>query len=187
MTIEQQRRLPLEPGAWTLDRPHTTVGFTARHMGISKVRGQFRDFDATVEIGDTLETISLVAEVQMASVDTDSPDRDGHLRSSDFFAIDEHPTMRFRSTSIRRLDEDTFELEGDLTIRGVTRNETFTLRFDGLETFPGDGSLHAGFTATAAIDRTDYGVDFNVPLGAGGFVVSNRIDIELDAQLMVTE
>ncbi len=125
----------------------------------------------------------------MSSVDTDSPDRDAHLRNSDFFHVDRHPEMTFRSTSIvatgdSTADDSTYRVVGDLTINGTTRSEQLDVVFHGTETFPGDGRLHAGFEATGTISRTAYGVDFNVPLGAGGVVISDKIGIELDIQLL---
>lgn len=179
--------LPLASGTWTLDPAHCTVEFIARHMGISKVRGRFHTFDATVVVGDSLETSSLTANVDMSSVDTNNPDRDAHLRNSDFFHIDEHPQMTFHSTAIALSGENTYTVEGHLTINGTSRTERLDVVFHGTETFPGDGSFHAGFEATATISRADYGVDFNVPLGAGGFVISDKIGIELDIQLLAPQ
>jgi polyisoprenoid-binding protein YceI len=179
--------LPLTPGTWTLDPVHCTVEFTARHMGISKVRGRFHAFDATVVVGDSLETSSLSATVDMSSVDTNNAVRDAHLRNSDFFHVDQHPEMTFQSTEIASAGDNTYVIIGDLTINGTTRQEQLDVVFHGTETFPGDGSFHAGFEATAAISRTDYGIDFNVPLGAGGFVISDKIGIELDIQLLAPQ
>jgi len=176
--------LPLSPGHWTLDPVHCTVEFTARHMAISKVRGRFLDFDGTVTIGETLETSLLAATVDLASVDTNNGDRDTHLRNSDFFNVDTHPQMTFTSTQIAHASGSDYSVTGDMTINGITRSETLDVTFHGTETFPGDGSFHAGFEATGTINRTDYGVDFNVPLGAGGFVISDKIGIELDIQLL---
>ncbi len=176
--------LPLAPGVWTLDPLHCTVEFTARHMAISKVRGRFHTFDATVVVGDSLETSSLSAIVDMSSVDTNNADRDAHLRNSDFFHVDEHPEMTFRSTGITETARNAYEVTGDLTINGMTREERLDVVFHGTETFPGDGSFHAGFEATGTVSRADYGVDFNVPLGAGGVVISDTIGIELDIQLL---
>ncbi len=175
--------LPLDPGTWTLDPLHCTVEFTARHMAISKVRGRFQTFDASLTVGDDLGTTALRAEVDMSSVDTGNADRDAHLRNSDFFDVDRHPSMTFESTSIRR-DGDRYVVDGALTINGVTRTERLDVRFHCVETFPGDGSVHAGFEATGSIRRSDYGIDFNVPLGAGGVVIADRIGIELDIQLL---
>ena len=179
--------LPLAPGTWTLDPAHCTVEFTARHMAISKVRGRFHSFDAAVIVGESLEASSLSAKVDMSSVDTNNADRDAHLRNSDFFHIDEHPEMVFQSTAIVSTGDNTYSVIGDLTINGTTREERLDVVFHGTETFPGDGSFHAGFEATADISRTDYGVDFNVPLGAGGFVISDNIGIELDIQLLAPQ
>lgn len=177
-------KLPLQSGTWTLDPLHCTVEFTARHMAISKVRGRFHKFDAALTVGESLEDSSLVASVDMASVDTNNADRDAHLRNSDFFHVDQHPEMRFASTSIVENGNGEYSMTGELTINDITKVETFLAIFNGTETFPGDGSFHAGFEATATISRTDYGVDFNVPLAAGGFVISDKIGIELDIQLL---
>ncbi len=179
--------LPLASGAWTLDPVHCTVEFTARHMAISKVRGRFHKFDASVTVGDSLATSSLSATVDMSSVDTSNADRDAHLRNSDFFHVEHHPTMTFNSTAITSVGEGNYKVDGDLTINGITKQETLDVVFHGTETFPGDGSFHAGFEATGTISRTDYGVDFNVPLSAGGFVISDKIGIELDIQLLAPQ
>lgn len=176
--------LPLSPGTWTLDPLHATVEFTARHLAISKVRGRFHTFAAAVEVGDTLDGSTVRASVDLASVDTGNVDRDQHLRGTDFFDLDRHPTMTFASTAIADIGDGGYAVTGDLTINGVTRSETLDVTFHGIETFPGDGSVHAGFEAVGTIDRMDYGVDFNVPLGAGGFVISEKIGIEIDVQLL---
>lgn len=154
-------------------------------MAISKVRGRFHDFTAELVVGESLEQTSLSATVAMASVDTNNADRDAHLRNEDFFDVETFPEMTFASTSINHVEGERYSVVGDMTIRGITRSETLDVVFNGIETFPGDGSVHAGFEATGTIDRKDYGVDFNVPLGAGGFVVSEKIGIELDIQLLV--
>lgn len=176
--------LPLAPGTWTLDPMHCTVEFTARHMAISKVRGRFHTFTANIIVGDSIETSSLSATVDMSSVDTNNADRDAHLRTHDFFHVDQHPEMTFESTAIAATGDNSYGVTGDLTINGTTRQERLDVVFNGTETFPGDGSFHAGFEATATISRADYGIDFNVPLGAGGFVISDKIGIELDIQLL---
>lgn len=178
---------PIAPGSWKLDRVHCTVEFTARHLGISKLRGRFRTSDATVVVGDTLETSSSSARVDMSSVDTDNADRDAHLRNSDFFHVDQHPGMAFHSTGITATGDATYAVLGDLTINGITQQERLDVVFHGTETFPGDGSLHAGFEATGRISRTADGVDVNIPLGAGGFVISDGIGIELDVQLLAPQ
>lgn len=176
--------LPLRSGRWVLDPVHCTVEFTARHMGISKVRGRFTRFDASVDIGETLLDTRLRAEVDLSSVDTGNAQRDDHLRGSDFFDVERRPTMIFTSTTIRTTDEHRYVLDGELTVNGITRAQSFDMVFDGVQTFPGDGSTHAGFEAYGSLRRSDFAIDFNVPLGAGGFVISDRIGIELDAQLL---
>lgn len=181
------QQLPLEPGIWALDSLHSTVEFTARHMAISKVRGRFATFDAHVIVGDSLATSSLSATVDMGSVDTGNADRDAHLRNSDFFNADTHPEMTFQSTAITDLGDGTFAVAGDLTINGRTNSESLKIVFHGTETFPGDGSVHAGFEATGLINRTDYDIVFNVPLAAGGVVISEKIGIELDVQLVAPQ
>ena len=175
--------VPLAPGVWTLDPLHCTVEFTVRHMAISKVRGRFHTFHANVVVGDSLQTTSVRAVVDLASVDTNNDDRDAHLRSSDFFAVDAHPQMTFTSTAITEAGPQRYEVTGDLSVNGITRSEILIVNFNGMETYPLDGSVHAGFEATGTISRKDYDLDFNVPLGAGGFVIGDQIGIELDLQL----
>ena len=176
--------LPLAPGLWTLDRPHCSVEFAVRHMAISKVRGRFKSFAADIFVGPSLDESNLRATIDLGSVDTNNPDRDSHLKNSDFFNVERHPEMTFQSTTISEVGDGEYAITGDLMINGVTRTETLSATFHGTETFPGDSSLHAGFEAKASIKRMDYGIDFNVPLGAGGFVISDEIEIELDIQLL---
>lgn len=175
--------LPLAPGRWLLDPLHCSVEFTARHMAISKVRGRFHQFHATLVVGTTLDDCHLKATVDLASVDTGNADRDAHLRGSDFFDADTHPVMHFASRRITERGNDRYDVVGDLSLNGATSDLHLGVRFHGVESFPGDGSTHAGFEATGALRRSDFGVDFNVPLAAGGVVVSDRIGIELDVQL----
>lgn len=180
------RPLPLPPGAWRIDLAHSSVGFSVRHLAISRVRGQFRSFDATLTVGDTLADSRLEATIDLSSVDTNQPDRDAHLRSTDFFDADQHPTMTFSSAAISSTETGRFDVTGDLVLNGATSRLILDVRFEGTEVFPGDGLPHAGFTATGTINRLDHGVDFNVPLGADTFVISDRVDIELDAQFVAS-
>jgi polyisoprenoid-binding protein YceI len=175
--------LPLAPGTWGLDTSHTTVGFTVRHMGISKVRGTFTRADASLTIGDSLEESALTARVDMSSVDTGNPDRDTHLRSADFFDIEKYPTMDYTSTAIREDGADGYLVDGVLTLNGRSNALTLKVEFHGTETFPMDGSTHAGFSADATLSRKDYGIEFNVPMAAGGFVIGDRVSIALEVQL----
>jgi len=174
--------LPLGPGAWTLDKNHSGVLFTVRHLGLSNVRGRFGSFEASLEVGPTLDGVNVTAEVDLASVDTNNGDRDAHLRSTDFFDTEQHPVMTFRSTSITGAGED-YELNGDLTIAGVTKPITLEVEFHGTEVFPGDQSTHAGFTATGQIKRSDFGIDFGIVAGQK-ILLSDKVKIELDLQFV---
>lgn len=176
--------LPITVGEWVLDPAHSVVSFRVRHLGISTVRGRFGEVEATLTVGDDLALTSLSATVDMSSVDTGNPDRDAHLRSTDIFDADTNPAMLFRSTAIDDSGEGAYQVTGDLTINGHTQSETLAARFAGTETFPMDGSTRAGFEASATIDRSAYGIDFNVPLASGGAMLSNEVDIVLDAQLV---
>lgn len=176
--------LPIQQGEWALDPAHSVVEFAVRHLGISTIRGRFGDVNAKLSIGPDVGSSTLTAEIDMSSVDTGNSDRDAHLRGTDFFDVETQPKMTFRSTSLAEVGDGSYSVTGDLTINGHTRSETLTARFFGTETFPMDGSTRAGFEATGQIDRTAYGIDFNVPLSGGGSMLSDRIDVALHAQLV---
>jgi polyisoprenoid-binding protein YceI len=175
--------LPLTQGAWALDRNHSGVFFVVRHLGLSNVRGRFDAFDATLEVGSDLDSVSVSAEVELSSVDTNNVDRDAHLRGTDFFDTEKNTLMTFRSTSITGHGEN-YELAGDLTIAGVTKPVTFDVEFNGSEIFPGDQSTHAGFSATGQIKRSDYGIDFGIIPGAEKLMLGDKVKIELDLQFV---
>lgn len=175
--------LPLAPGLWTLDKNHSSVLFVVRHLGLSNVRGRFDTFEATLDVGPTLESIKVTADVDLSSVDTNNADRDAHLRSTDFFDTEQHQTMTFRSTAVTGSGED-YELAGDLTIAGVTKPVTFDVEFHGTEIFPGDQSTHAGFSATGEIKRSEFGIDFGIIAGAEKLMLGDKIKIELDIQFV---
>jgi polyisoprenoid-binding protein YceI len=174
--------LPLSPGHWALDAVHSGVYFVARHLGLSNVRGRFDRFEAHLDVGPELEDIAVTAEIDMSSVDTNNADRDAHLRTSDFFDTELHPVMTFRSTSITG-SGDNYELAGDLTINGVTKALVLDVEFNGTEVFPGDGSTHAGFTASGEIRRSDYGIDFGIVRGQK-ILLGDKIKIDLDLQFV---
>jgi polyisoprenoid-binding protein YceI len=169
-------------GTWNVDPAHTRVGFVARHLMVTKVRGEFKGYTADVQVAENLTDSTVKVVVQMDSIDTGAPDRDNHLRSNDFFDIATHPTMTLDSTRIER-DGSQFVLFADLTIKGVSRQVEFALEFDGTGQDPWGGQ-RAGFTATATIDRNDFGVSFNAPLETGGVLVSDKVAIELEVQLI---
>lgn len=169
-------------GTWTVDPTHTTVGFVARHMMVSKVRGSFAAFTADITIADDPLASTLSAEVQMDSIDTGNEDRDNHLRTNDFFDIANHPTMTLRSTGFS-VDGDDYVMDADLTIRGVTRPVRFELEFDGIGQDPWGGT-RAGFSARTTINRKDFGIEWNTALETGGVLVGEKVQIELDVQLV---
>jgi polyisoprenoid-binding protein YceI len=175
--------LPLAPGPWTLDKNHSSVLFVVRHLGLSNVRGRFDSFEATLDVGATLDSVSVSADVELASVNTANADRDAHLRNSDFFDTDKNEHMSFRSTSITGSD-DEYQLHGDLTIAGITKPVSFDVEFNGTEVFPADQSTHAGFSATGQIKRSDFGVDFGIIPGAEKIMLGDKIKIELDIQFV---
>ena len=169
-------------GTWTVDPTHTRIGFVARHMMVTKVRGSFHEFTAEVEIADDPLASRLSAEVQMASIDTGSADRDGHLRTNDFFDVERHPTMRLVATGFEPAG-DHYVMHADVTIKGVTKPVDFDLEFDGVGQDPW-GNTRAGFTATTTVNRKDWGIEWNAPLETGGVLVGDKVQIEIDAQLV---
>jgi polyisoprenoid-binding protein YceI len=173
-TIQQPT---LHVGTWVVEPAHSEVGFTVRHLGLSKVRGRFNSFTASAEIADPTTASSVTASVDLSSVDTNNADRDDHLRSSDFFNADAHPRMTFVSTEV---GEDV--LAGDLTINGVTKPVELDLEFHGV-TVDGYGVTRAGFSAEGEIKRSDFGIDFNMPVGMDGMLISDKVHISLEIQL----
>jgi polyisoprenoid-binding protein YceI len=176
--------LPLAKGVWAVDTNHSGVHFKVRHIGLSNVRGRFNRYESTLTVGDTLADTEIDASVELASVDTNQADRDAHLLSTDFFSADQHPTMTFRSTAVREKGDGEYELEGDLTLNGITKPVTFEVEFHGTEVFPGDGLTHAGFSASTVLPRDDFGIDFNMPLGLDTFALGKKISVELDLQFV---
>lgn len=168
----------LKPGIWNVDASHSEVGFTARHLMVSKVRGQFKDFSAVVTVAQPFEGSTVEATVQLASIDTNSADRDVHLKSPDFFDVENNPVMTFKSTKVT-----DSALEGLLTIKGTTKPVTFDLDFGGVSADPWGGT-RAGFEATTEINRKDFGLSWNVAVEGGGVLVGEKIKIALDVELV---
>ena len=167
-------------GTWTLDPAHTRIGFVARHAMVTKVRGSFNEFEGTAAF-DGANPANSHAEVTIkaASIDTRNAQRDEHLRSNDFLAMQEHPEITFISTGVRQVGETTFELTGDLTIRGVTKSVTIPFTFEGAAKDP-FGNLRAGFEGSVAINRKDWGVNWNAALEGGGVLVSDKVTLEFE-------
>lgn len=181
ITREIDGRVVPAPGTYVLDKAHTVVGFVARHLMVTKVRGHFPDFIGTIEVGENPLDSKVTAEISMASVTTDDERRDGHLRTSDFFDVENYPTMSFKSTKIERDGSDQWKLTGDLTLRGVTKPVTLDLEFNGGLNDSYFGA-RLGFTASGEINRQDFGVSFNGGLDGGGVVVSDKVRIEIEAE-----
>lgn len=169
----------LKTGTWTVDTAHSKVGFAVKHMGVSTVRGEFGEFEGTLEIGDDLGSARAYGVVKTASVDTNQPQRDEHLRSADFFDAELHPELRFESKSIETVDEDSFRVTGDLTINGVTREITLDAEIEGADVGP-EGEDRIGLEVTGQLSRSDYGMKFNQALGSGNMVVSDKVKLNLD-------
>lgn len=170
-------------GTWVLDPTHSDITFSVRHLAISKVRGTFEKFDVTVVTAENPLESTIKATVDVASVNTNQADRDGHLRTSDFFAIDEHPTMEFVSTGIR-VDGDDVAIDGDLTLRGVTKPVTLKGELGGFTT-DGYGQTKAGASASTKINRLDFGVNWNAALEAGGLTLGNDVTINFEIQVVL--
>jgi polyisoprenoid-binding protein YceI len=175
--------LPLVPGNWELDANHSAVTFKVRHLGLTNVRGRFNSFDAELTVGETLDDVAISATIDIDSIDTNQPDRDAHLLSTDFFSASDHPQIEFTSTSISG-DDDQYTAKGDLTINGITLPVALDVEFSGVEVFPPDGRRHAGFVATAVIVRDDFGIDFNMPLGVDKMALGQKIGVEIDVQFV---
>jgi polyisoprenoid-binding protein YceI len=170
----------LTPGEWTVDQSHSAISFSARHLMISKVRGRFESFSGTITVTeDPLQsTVKAIADTK--SVTTGDESRDVHLRSADFFDVDNHPELSFVSTSIEHNGDD-FRLAGLLTVKDITKPVVFDLEFDGVSTDPW-GNMKAGFSAATEINRKDFGLEWNVALEAGGVLVGDKVKIQLDIQ-----
>ncbi|MDE3720234.1 MULTISPECIES: YceI family protein [Nocardiopsis] len=170
----------LKPGTWTIDAAHSVVGFSVRHMMVSKVRGRFEKFDATLTVPEDPTGASVEATIDAASINTDNADRDGHIRSADFFGVEDHPEFTFRSTGLAADGED-FVLKGDLTIKGNTHPVELKLEFNGSTVDP-YGLDRAGFAASTQISRKAFGVDIEMPMDGGGVVIGDKITIDIDAE-----
>jgi polyisoprenoid-binding protein YceI len=168
-------------GTYTLDTSHSEVGFAVRHVMVSKTRGRFSDFAGTVEIGENPLDSSVSVTIQTASIDTRDEQRDGHLRSGDFFDSEAWPTMTYQSRSVRQVGEGRYAVDGDLTIKGVTKPVPLEVSFEGGATDPW-GAIRIGFSAKAELNREDFGLTWNQALETGGVLVGKKVTIEIEAE-----
>lgn len=176
MTTATTDLAALTPGTWNIDPAHSEVGFTVRHLGLSKVRGRFNSFSGSLTIAEDQTASSVSASIDLSSVDTNNEMRDGHLQSADFFSTEESPTMNFDSTSTT-----ADSLTGNLTLRGITKSVTLGLSYNGVAVDHYE-TTRAGFSARGEISRSDFGIDFNAPFGIDGMLLSDKIAIELEIQ-----
>lgn len=178
---------PSLTGTYSIDPAHSRIGFVARHAMVTKVRGSFNEFDGSGHFdADQPERSSLRLTIQAASIDTRNADRDAHLRSNDFFDMEQHPTITFTSTSVRRVADDSFEVTGDLTIKGVTKSLTFELAYEGSATDP-FGNERIGFEGGTTVNRKDFGLAWNAPLEAGGVLVGEKVKLEFEVSAIRTD
>jgi polyisoprenoid-binding protein YceI len=173
-------------GNYVIDPAHTRIGFVARHAMVTKVRGAFNEFEGSAIVDGTDFTKSTgQLTIQAASIDTRNEQRDTHLRSNDFLAMEEFPQITFVATDVRKAGEATLELTGDLTIRGVTNSVTIPFEFEGAATDP-FGNLRVGFEGSTVINRKDYGITWNAALETGGVLVSDKITLEFEVSAIKT-
>jgi polyisoprenoid-binding protein YceI len=169
-----------EAATWTIDPVHSEVGFSVRHMMVSKVRGRFNTFSGQLVTADDPTKSSVTAEIDLSSINTGQEQRDAHIRSADFFEVETYPTMTYQSTGIR-VEDGEYILDGDLTLKGVTKSVPLRLELQG---FGPDayGGYRAGFTATGEINRRDFNVNFSAPMQNGGVVVADKIQLHLEIE-----
>ncbi len=169
-----------QTGTWTIDPDHSDVSFTVRHLMVSKVRGSFRSFAGEIVTADDPLDSSVTATIDLKSIDTNNPQRDDHIRSADFFDVVSHPEMTYRSTGVR-VDGGGFVVDGELTLHGVTRAVPLRVELNGFGPDP-YGGTRVGLSATATINRRDFGIDITLPMDGGGVVVGDKIAIALEIQ-----
>ena len=172
-----------EAATWNIDPVHSEVGFSVRHMMVSKVRGKFKTFSGQLVTAENPLESSVTAQIDLSSIDTGNEQRDGHIRSADFFEVEKHTTMTYRSTGIRATG-DGYVLDGELSLKNNTEQVPLTLELNGFGPDP-YGGTRAGFTATGEISRSQFGVDFNAAMETGGVVVSDKVAIQLEIEAVL--
>ena len=174
-------------GDYVLDVAHSRLGFVARHAMVTKVRGAFNDFEGTAHLdGSDPAKSSATVSIDVASVDTRQPQRDDHLRTNDFFDAATYPKITFVSTAVAKLDDETFRMTGDLTIKDVTKPVSIDFTYNGSATDP-YGNQRVGFEGSTVINRKDFGVNFNAVLETGGVMVSEKITLEFEISAIKTQ
>lgn len=172
----------MENNRWNIDPTHSSIGFSVRHMVVAKVRGRFAGWSSNVQLDPTdLTRANVEVEIDASSIDTGVADRDNHLRSADFFDVARFPTLRFKSTRVEKVSSDRYRVHGDITIRNVTRSITLETEYGGQGKDPW-GNQRVAFSATTSLSRSEFGLKWNQALEAGGVLVGDRIEIELEVQ-----
>jgi polyisoprenoid-binding protein YceI len=171
-------------GTYAIDVSHTQLGFAVRHMAVSKVRGRFSTFEGSLELAEDPRDSKVSLTIDANSVDTRDENRDNHLRTNDFFDVPNHPTWTFSSTAITAESATEWKVEGDMTIRGVTRPVTLDVSLEGVVKDP-YGNHRVGFSASTTINREDFDVSFGAVMEAGGLVVAKKVDIEIELEAVL--
>ena len=179
MTAATTVKAPIPAGTWTIDAVHSTVGFSVKHLMVSKVRGTFDTFSGTITVSED-GTPAVEAEIDVTSINTKNEQRDGHIKSADFFDAEQFPKATFVSTGVRQNGDD-YVLDGNFTLKGVTKPVSLELEYNGTNPGMGQGTV-AGFDAKTVINRKDFGIDIEMPLEGGGVVVGDKITITLEIE-----
>jgi polyisoprenoid-binding protein YceI len=180
MTTQTTETITTLSGDYDVDVAHSRLGFAAKHAMVTTVRGAFLDFTAELHVDEADVTKSTAkVEIKTASIDTGNQMRDDHVRNSDFLDVENYPTITFVSTGAKQTGDDTYQVDGDLTIKGVTKPVSVNLELTGAADDPW-GNFRLGFEGKTEINRSDFGVSFNAPLGTGGVVVSEKVKLEFD-------
>ncbi|MEA3075911.1 MAG: hypothetical protein QOF60_819 [Actinomycetota bacterium] len=174
------------PGTYDIDPVHTDVSFTVRHMMVSKVRGKFHGVTGVIILAERPEDSTVEADVDLSTIDTGNAQRDEHMRSADFFEVATFPRMTFRSTSVRAKDDDDLVVQGELTLKGVTRTVDLLLEVHGFAKDP-YGNTRTGFSASTTINRKDFGVTIDMPMDGGGAVIGDKIQINLEIEAVLRQ
>ncbi len=174
-------------GTFTPDPTHSRIGFVARHAMVTKVRGHFTDYTGSGYFDpENPENISIELTIQADSIDTGNVDRDAHLKSNDFFDMENHPTLTYRSTSVEKIDEDLYRVTGDLTLRGVTKPITIDFTFVGSSVDP-YGNTRIGLEGSTVVHRKEFGLNWNAALDSGGVLVSDKVTLEFDVSAIKSQ
>jgi polyisoprenoid-binding protein YceI len=174
------------PGTWVIDPVHSEIGFSVRHLMVSKTRGRFTSFSGELSTGNDPLDSKVDVSIELASIDTGNADRDAHVRSADFFDVEQFPTMTYRSTGVRR-DGDRFLVDGELSLHGVTKSVPLAVQVNGFAADTPFGDSRVGFSATAEVNRDDFGISFNAALESGGVLVANKIQVSLEVEAILQD